>query len=79
MLLGFSALARSAHKTKLKHIDYRQEWVMTLRNRDIHVMAPVHIDTDLNDADLFTKMLARGPFEKVCNQIMVEHNIHHDE
>ena len=50
----------SAHKTKLKHIDCRQEWVRTLRNRDI--MTPV--DTELNDADLFTKTLARGPFER---------------
>ena len=25
----------SAHKTKLKHIDCRQEWVRTLRNRAI--------------------------------------------
>ena len=69
----------SAHKTKLKHIECRQEWVRTLRNRDI--MTPVHaiVDTELNDVDLFTKILARGPFEKVCNRIMVEHNVHHDE
>ena len=67
----------AAHKTKLKHIDCRQEWVRTLRNRDI--MTPVHIDSELNDADLFTKILARGPFEKVHNRVMVEHNVHHDE
>ena len=30
----------TAHKTKLKHIDCCQEWVKTLRNRDI--MTPVH-------------------------------------
>ena len=69
----------SAHKTKLKHIaiDCRQEWVRTLRNRDI--MTPMHVDTDLNDADLNTKILSRGPFEKVRNRVMVEHNVHHDE
>ena len=35
----------TAHKTKPKHIDCRQEWVRTLRNRDI--MTPVHdiVDT----------------------------------
>ena len=69
----------SAHKAKLKHIDCRQEWARTLRDRDI--MTPVHnaIDTELNDADLFTNILARGPFEMVRHRIMVEHNIHHDE
>ena len=67
----------SAHKTKLKHIDCRQEWVRTLRNRAI--MTPVHVDTDLNDSDICTKILSRGPFEKVRNRIMVEHNVHHDE
>ena len=40
----------SAHKTKLKHVDCRQEWVRTLRNRDI--TTPVHIDSELNDAEL---------------------------
>ena len=63
--------------TKLKHIDCRQEWVRTLRNRDI--MTPVHITTELNDADLFTTILSRGPFEMARNRIMVEHNVHHDE
>ena len=67
----------TAHKTKLKHIDCRQEWVRNLRNRDI--MTPVHVDTELNNADLFTKILARGPFEKVHNRVMVEHSVHHDE
>ena len=38
----------SAHKTKLKHIECRQKWVRTLRNRDI--MIHVHVDTDLNDS-----------------------------
>ena len=69
----------TAHKTKLKHIafDCRREWARTLRNRDI--MAHIHIDTELNGADLFTKILARGPFEMTRNRIMVEHNVHHDE
>ena len=67
----------SAHKTKLKHIDCRQEWVRKLRDRDI--MTPVHVDSKDNDADLFTKILSREPFEMVRNRIMVEHNVHHDE
>ena len=67
----------SAHKTKLKHIDCRQEWVEMLRDRDI--MTPVHVDSKDNDADRFTKILSREPFEMARNRIMVEHNVHHDE
>ena len=69
----------SAHKTKLalKHIDCRQEWVRKLRDRNI--MTPAHVDSKDNDADLFTKILPREPFEMVRNRIMVEHNVHHDE
>ena len=69
----------SAHKTKLKHIDCRQEWVKKLRDRGI--MTPVHADSEDSDADLFTKLkpLSREPFGMVRNRIMVEHNVHHDE
>ena len=69
----------SAHKTKPKHIDCRQEWVRMLRDRDI--MTPVHdiVDSKDNDADPFTKILSREPFEIVRSRIMVEHNVHHDE
>ena len=45
----------TAHKTKLKHTDCRQEWVRILGNRDL--MTPVHdiVDTEKNNADIFTK------------------------
>ena len=72
----FCLLVGSAHKTKLKHIDCRQEWVRKLRDRDI--MTPVHVDSKDNDAVLFTKILSREPFEMVRNRIMVEHNVRHD-
>ena len=52
----------SAHKTKLKHIDCRQECVRCLRDRK--TMTPVHVDSKDNDADLFTKILSRAPSEK---------------
>ena len=47
-------------RTKLKHIDCRQEWVKTLRDKNI--VNPVHIDTDLNRADIFTKILPSKTF-----------------
>ena len=54
-----SALAfakNTASRSKLKHIDARQEWVHTLR--DSGICTPVHCPTDLNLADLFTKILS---------------------
>ena len=69
----------TAQKIKLKHIDCRQEWVKTLRNKD--TMTPVHniMDTVKPDAETVTKVLARGPSKMVRNRIMMEHNVYHDE
>ena len=61
-------LPGSAAKTKLKHIDCRQEWVKVLRNKDI--LKPVHVDSKDNVADLFTKILPRGTFERLRDSIM---------
>ena len=47
----------NAKKTKLKHIDARQEWVKVLRDKSI--LVPVHVPTKLNLADMFT-----GPLRK---------------
>ena len=47
-------------RSKLKHIDCRQEWVKTLRDKNI--VNPVHIDTELNRADMFTKILPTKTF-----------------
>ena len=58
----------SALKTKLKHIDCRQEWVQTLRDRGI--MDPVWIPTKDNLADLFTKILPLQDFIRLRDQIM---------
>ena len=71
----------SAHKTttKLNHINCCQEWARTLCNRDIMTLVQCHVDTDLNDAELNTKILSRGPFEKAHNHVMAEPNVHHDE
>ena len=67
----------SAHKTKPRHIGRRQKRVRTLRDRG--TMAPAHADSRDNDADLFTKILSREPFEMVRNRIMIEHNVHNDK
>ena len=58
----------SALKTKLKHIDCRQEWVQTLRDREI--MDPVWIPTKDNLADLFTKILPLQDFIRLRDQML---------
>ena len=60
----------TAFKSKLKHIDCRQEWVKMLRNKDIIDIAPAHVNTNENLADLFTKILDKNPFLKHRNRIM---------
>ena len=58
----------TAMKTKLKHIDARQDWVKVLRNKNISV--PVHVPTELNLADMFTKILAAPTFTLLRNRIL---------
>ena len=66
----------TADRTKLKHIDCRQEWVKMIRNKKI--LLPTHVDSADNLADLFTKILDKGTFERLRDQIMVKRHIEHD-
>ena len=65
----------TAFKSKLKHIDCRQEWVKILRDRGI--CTPVHVDTKDNLADVFTKILLCCDFERLRSVIMYE--LPHDD
>jgi hypothetical protein len=47
-------------RSKLKHIDCRQEWVQMLCDKKIII--PTHVDTEENLADIFTKILDPKPF-----------------
>jgi hypothetical protein len=58
----------SAFKSKLKHIDVRQEWVQTLRNKSI--VTTKYVRSEDNLADLFTKILTADIFEKLRNRMM---------
>ena len=58
----------SAHRSKLKHIDCRQEWVKILRDKS--VCTPVHVPTKDNLADLFTKILPAGDFIRLRDQLL---------
>ena len=58
----------SASKTRLKHIDTRQQWVQMLRDKNLVVMEKV--PTDCNLADLFTKILPKPTFVKLRDQLL---------
>ena len=55
-------------RTKMKHIDCRQEWVKTLRDKK--VVKCVHLDTKHNLADLFTKILPGQRFIELRDQCL---------
>ena len=58
----------SAQKTKLKHIDCRQEWVQTLRDKSI--MVPAYVPSEENVADILTKMLGPQVFTTLRDMFM---------
>ena len=58
----------TAFKTKLKHIDVRQKWVKTLRNKDILVTQ--HVSSQDSLADIFTKILDADTFGRLRDRIM---------
>ena len=58
----------SASKTRLKHIDARQEWIQTLRNRDLFIAT--HIPSEENLADLFTKILPKAVFVYLRDKVL---------
>ena len=60
----------NALKTKLKHIDSRQHWVRTLRDRQLLTVR--HIPSKENLSDLFTKILDKAVFLYLRDQCMVK-------
>jgi hypothetical protein len=58
----------TAGRTKLKHIDARLDWVKTLRNSEIS--EPVAVPTEVNLADMFTKILTKSTFVKHRNRCL---------
>ena len=58
----------SAQKTKMKHIDCRQEWVKTLRDKKI--IQAEHVPTKENIADLMTKILDIKTFTYLRDKCM---------
>ena len=61
-------MKNTAFKSKLKHIDCRQEWVKMLREKSI--LVPKHVNTKDNLADIFTKVLGKQDFQRLCSRLM---------
>ena len=61
----------SAAKTRLKHIDCRQEFVRLLRNKDI--LRAVHVPSKENLADLMAKILPRPTFEYLMEKYFIKY------
>ena len=59
----------TAARTKLKHIDVRQNWVQCLR--DSSIVIPKHVPSKENLADLFTKILDGPTFYNLSRQILL--------
>ena len=58
----------TANKTRLKHIDCRQEWVKMLRNKAL--VKPLHVPSADNLADIFTKILPKPVFTTLRDRMM---------
>ena len=58
----------TASKTRLKHIDTRQEWIRMLRNKNLVIAR--HVPSEENLADSFTKILPRPTFVKLRDQVL---------
>ena len=60
-------------KSRLRHVDARQEWVQALR--DSKIVQAVHVDTTENLSDMFTKALDLATFIRFRKQLMHFHAI----
>ena len=58
------------NRTKLKHIDARQEWVKMIRDKQLLRM--IKVDTKSNVADLGTKILGKFTFQKLRGMLMYD-------
>ena len=59
----------NVRRSKLKHIDVRQQWVEWLRDRSLVKLE--YVNTKLNLADFYTKILDTETFENLRDQQMV--------
>ena len=73
---ALSFATRTVKKSKLRHINARQDWVQALRDATLVKLAKVHTSDNL--ADLGTKLLEPDTFEGLLDRIMVNRPIPQD-
>ena len=61
----------TARRSKLKHIDVRQQWVQELRDRQVCRL--IKVSSEQNLSDIFTKILEPARFEYLRDLMMTEH------
>ena len=66
--IAFSRQADTGGRSKLRHIDLRQEWVHLLRESGL--VTCVHVSTVSNLADMLTKALDTSTFKRLRDQLM---------
>ena len=67
----------NVRRSKLKHIDVRQQWVEWLRSQDLVNLS--YVDTKVNPADFYTKILDTDTFERLRDMMMVNRPIDADK
>ena len=70
---AFASQTTYSGKSRLRHVDARQEWVQVLR--DSNLVKAIHVDTSANLSDLFTKALDLATFIRFRKQLMHFHFI----
>ena len=60
----------NTRRSKLRHIDVRQQWVTQLRNAEVCRL--IKVDTKVNLADPFTKMFTADEHARLRDMYMFE-------
>ena len=63
----------NVRRSKLKHIDVRQQWVEWLRDKGLVKLS--HVKSSVNPADFFTKLLDLETFSRLRSMMMTERPI----
>ena len=66
--VALAFMANTGNRSRMRHIDVRQEWVKSLRDSD--QIVGVKIGTDFNLADIGTKLLLTGTFTSFRDQLL---------
>jgi hypothetical protein len=69
---SFASRTSYAGKSRLRHVDARQEWIQALR--DSNLVKTVHVATSENISDMFTKALPLATFLGFRKQLMPVHS-----